>query len=105
MAWFYLLIAGFFEVGWALGMKYTEGFSRLWPSLAVLVIMGLSVYFLSLAVRTIPLGMAYAVWTGIGIAGTAVAGMIWFGESAGFLRLLFIFLILASVVGLRLITK
>ncbi|HKL38427.1 MAG TPA: multidrug efflux SMR transporter [Bacteroidales bacterium] len=105
MAWFYLLIAGVFEVGWALGMKYTEGFTRFWPTLGVLVVMGLSVYFLSLAVRFIDLGTAYAVWTGIGIAGTAIAGMIWFGESTSILRLLFIFLILASVVGLRLIAK
>jgi len=105
MAWIYLLIAGFFEVGWALGMKYTDGFTRFWPSLGVLIVMGLSVYFLSLAVKTLDLGTAYAIWTGIGIAGTATAGMIWFGESTSLLRLLFIFLILASVVGLRLITK
>ena len=105
MAWFYLLIAGCFEVGWALGMKYTEGFTRLWPSLGVLLVMGLSVYFLSLAVKVIDLGTAYAIWTGIGIAGTAIAGMAWYGESTSFLRLFFIFLILASVVGLRLISK
>ncbi len=105
MAWWYLFIAGLFEVAWALGMKFTDGFSRLWPTLGVLALMGLSVYFLSLAVKTLSVGTAYAIWTGIGIAGTTLAGMIWFGESISILRVLLITLILAAVVGLRLLPR
>jgi quaternary ammonium compound-resistance protein SugE len=105
MAWTLLFIAGVFEIGWAVGMKYTEGFSRLWPTVGVILSMLLSVYFLSLAIKTIPVGTAYAVWTGIGVIGTTLFGIILFNESAHILRLLFILLILVSVVGLKLVTK
>lgn len=105
MSWFYLIIAGIFEIAWAMGMKFTGGFSRLWPTLGVLVVMGLSVYFLSLAVRTLPVGTAYAVWTGIGIAGTSILGMVWFNEPVSLIRVLLIFLILASAVGLKLLPQ
>ncbi|MBS3806423.1 MAG: multidrug efflux SMR transporter [Bacteroidales bacterium] len=105
MSWFYLIIAGIFEIAWAMGMKFTGGFSRLWPTLGVLVVMGLSVYFLSLAVRTLPVGTAYAVWTGIGIAGTSILGMVWFNEPVSLVRVLLIFLILASAVGLKLLPQ
>ncbi len=105
MAWTFLFIAGIFEIGWAVGMKYTEGFSRLWPTIGVIISMLLSVYFLSLAIKTIPVGTAYAVWTGIGIIGTTILGIILFNESAHVLRLLFILLILISVVGLKLVTR
>lgn len=76
MAWVFLLIAGIFEIGWAIGMKYTHGFTRFWPVVFTLVSMFLSVYLLSLATKTIPIGTAYAVWTGIGIVGTSVLGII-----------------------------
>ena len=105
MAWVYLLIAGFFEIAWAIGMKFTQGFSRLWPTVGVVVIMVLSVYFLSLATKSIPVGTAYAGWTGIGIAGTSVFGMMIFDESASILRILLILVILVAVVGLKLISR
>jgi quaternary ammonium compound-resistance protein SugE len=105
MGWSYLLIAGIFEVAWAIGMKYTDSFSRFWPSVLVILAMLVSVYFLTLAIKTIPVGTAYAVWTGIGIAGTTILGALLFQEPMDFLRLLFIFLILVSVVGLKVIAK
>jgi quaternary ammonium compound-resistance protein SugE len=105
MGWSYLFIAGIFEIAWAIGMKYTHSFSRFWPSVLVILAMLLSVYFLTLAIKTIPVGTAYAVWTGIGIAGTTVLGMILFHEPVQLLRFVFIFLILISIVGLKVITK
>jgi len=105
MSWFYLIVAGIFEIAWAMGMKFTMGFSRFWPTVAVLALMALSVYFLSLAVKTVPVGTAYAVWTGIGIAGTSILGMVWFGEPVDVPRVLLIFLILASVVGLKMLPQ
>ncbi len=105
MGWSYLVIAGIFEIAWAIGMKYTHSFSRFWPSVLVILAMLVSVYFLTLAIKTIPVGTAYAVWTGIGIAGTTILGIVLFQEPVDFLRLLFIFLILASVVGLKVIAK
>ncbi len=105
MGWSYLLIAGIFEIVWAIGMKYTHSFSRFWPSLLVIIAMLLSVYFLTLAIKTIPVGTAYAVWTGIGIAGTTVLGIILFQEPVQLIRLFFIFLILVSIVGLKVIAK
>jgi len=105
MGWSYLLIAGCFEIAWAVGMKYTHGFSRFWPTVLVIVTILLSVYFLTLAIKTIPVGTAYAVWTGIGIAGTTILGMILFQEPVQLMRLIFIFLILISVVGLKIITR
>ncbi|MCF8335073.1 MAG: multidrug efflux SMR transporter [Bacteroidales bacterium] len=105
MAWIYLFIAGFFEIAWAVGMKFTRGFTRLWPTLGVLIIMILSVYFLSLAIKSIPVGTAYAVWTGIGIAGTSVVGMMLFDESTSVIRILLILLILIAILGLKLLPK
>ncbi|HXH13526.1 MAG TPA: quaternary ammonium compound efflux SMR transporter SugE [Alphaproteobacteria bacterium] len=103
MAWLALLIAGLFEVGWAIGLKYTHGFTRLWPTAATAVAMILSLFFLGQALKTLPLGTAYAVWTGIGTVGTVLLGMVLFGEPREGLRLLCIFLILIGIVGLRLI--
>ncbi|MGM0530057.1 MAG: DMT family transporter [Bacteroidota bacterium] len=105
MAWFYLFIAGLFEIAWAIGMKFTHGFSRLWPTVGVLITMILSVYFLSLAIKSIPVGTAYAVWTGIGIAGTSVLGMILFDESTSILRILLILLIFIAILGLKFIPE
>lgn len=100
--WLSLGIAGVFEVVWAVGLKYTDGFSRLWPSMITLWAMGISLYFLAQAIRTIPLGTGYAVWTGIGAAGTAIAGIILFSESASLPRLFCIALIISGIVGLKL---
>lgn len=100
--WLSLGIAGAFEVVWAVGLKYTDGFSRLWPSVFTLLAMAVSLYFLAQALRTIPLGTGYAVWTGIGAAGTAIAGIILFAESTQALRLLCIALIVAGIIGLKL---
>ena len=105
MAWVYLLIAGIFEIGWAIGMKYTHGFTRFWPVVFTLVSMFLSVYLLSLATKTIPIGTAYAVWTGIGIVGTSVLGIILFNEPVEVLRLVFIVMILVAIVGLKVISR
>ncbi|MEA2106980.1 MAG: multidrug efflux SMR transporter [Bacteroidota bacterium] len=105
MAWVFLLIAGIFEIGWAIGMKYTHGFTRFWPVVFTLVSMFLSVYLLSLATKTIPIGTAYAVWTGIGIVGTSVLGIILFNEPVEVLRLVFIVMILVAIVGLKVISR
>ncbi len=103
-AWLILFIAGLCEVGWAVGLKYTEGFSRLWPSLATVVAMLISVVLLGWSLKTLPLGTAYAVWTGIVAVGTAILGMLLFGESREVARLLSIGLIVAGIVGLKLLT-
>ena len=100
--WLSLGIAGVFEVVWAVGLKYTDGFSRLWPSVFTLLAMAVSLYFLAQAIRTIPLGTGYAVWTGVGAAGTAIMGIILFAESTHVLRLLCIALIVIGIIGLRL---
>lgn len=104
MNWLILLVAGLLEVVWAVGLKYTEGFTRLAPSVATLAAMAGSVGLLGLAMRTLPLGTAYAVWTGIGTVGTAIAGMLLLGEPAGALRLGCIGLIVAGIVGLKVLT-
>ena len=101
MSWLYLVVAGVFEVAWAVGLKYTEGFTRLGPSFFVVVAMAASVGLLGLAVRDLPIGTAYAVWTGIGTLGAAVFGMLVLGEPAGALRLACIGLIAAGIVGLK----
>ena len=101
MAWTYLVIAGLLEIGWAIGLKYTEGLSRLWPSVATLCAMIASFGLLSAALKTIPVGTGYAVWTGIGAAGTAIIGMAFLGESRELLRILCLMLIVAGVVGLK----
>lgn len=102
MAWLLLVIAGLFEVGWAIGLKYTEGFSRLWPSVATVTAMAISVALLGLAMRSLPLGTAYAIWTGIGAVGTVVLGMLLFNEPATASRLGCVVLIVAGIVGLKL---
>jgi quaternary ammonium compound-resistance protein SugE len=104
MAWLLLLIAGLLEVGWAVGLKYTEGFTRLVPSVLTLVSMAASVGMLGLALKTLPIGTAYAVWTGIGAVGTAILGIALFGDPAGVARLACIGLIVAGIVGLKLVT-
>ena len=104
MAWILLFAAGVLEIGWAIGLKYTEGFTRLGPSVATIATMAVSLLLLGLAVRTLPVGTAYAVWTGIGTVGTVLLGILLLGESAEPLRLLFIALIVAGVVGLKLVT-
>lgn len=101
MAWLVLAVAGLFEVGWAIGLKYTEGFTRLWPSVATVAAMVLSVVLLGWAMRTLPVGTAYAVWTGIGAIGTVALGIVLFGEPATVARLLCVALILAGIVGLK----
>jgi quaternary ammonium compound-resistance protein SugE len=105
MAWTALVVAGLLEIGWAIGLKYTQGFTRLWPSLGTGLAMVLSFGLLSYALRTIPVGTGYAVWTGIGAAGTAILGMMFLGESREVLRMVCIGLIVAGVVGLRLVSK
>ena len=102
MAWIYLIIASLFEVAWAIGLKYTEGWSKLYPSLFTLAGMLASFYFLSLAVNALPIGTAYAIWTGIGAIGTVILGIVLFGESRDLARLLCIGLILAGIIGLKL---
>ncbi|WP_454618658.1 quaternary ammonium compound efflux SMR transporter SugE [Bradyrhizobium cenepequi] len=104
MAWTILLIAGLMEVGWAIGLKYTEGFTRLVPSVLTLLSMVGSIVLLGLALKTLPIGTAYAVWTGIGAVGTAMLGIALFGEPATALRLSSIGLIVAGIIGLKLVT-
>ncbi len=102
MAWVILLFAGLFEIGWAIGLKYTEGFTRLLPSIWTIASMIVSLFLLGLALRTLPVGTAYAVWTGIGAAGTAIIGLLFLGEPRDALRIASIALIVAGVVGLQL---
>jgi len=104
MAWAVLTIAGLFEIGWAIGLKYSDGFSKPMPALISVTAMGVSVWLLSIAMKTIPVGTAYAVWTGIGAVGVAILGMFLFGESREILRLLFLFLIIAGILGLKLVS-
>jgi len=104
MAWIYLLIAGLFEVGWAISIKYSQGFTRLGPSVATIALMILSFGFLSRALRTLPLGTAYTIWTGIGAIGTVFLGIILFQEPIEVRRLTCIGLILIGVIGLRLVS-
>jgi quaternary ammonium compound-resistance protein SugE len=101
MAWLYLTLSGLLEIAWALGIKRTEGFTRLWPSVYTIGTMGVGFYLLALAVRKLPIGTAYAVWVGIGAVGTAVVGMLFLGEPRSLLRLGSIALIVLGVVGLR----
>lgn len=102
MAWLLLVVAGIFEVAWAIGLKYTEGFTRLWPSLLTLGAIAVSMLLLSIAARSLPIGTAYAVWVGIGAAGAAIAGILLLGEPAHPARLLFLALLLVAIIGLKL---
>jgi quaternary ammonium compound-resistance protein SugE len=104
MNWIVLVIAGLLEVGWAIGLKYTEGFTRLWPSVGTVGAMIASVVLLGWAMRSLPVGTAYAVWVGIGAVGTAILGIVLFGESANLGRLLSLGLVIAGIVGLKLAT-
>ena len=101
MAWLVLTVAGLFEVGWAIGLKYTDGFSKLWPSVATAAAMVVSVVLLGWAMRSLPVGTAYAVWTGIGAVGTVVLGIVLFGEPATLGRLVCMSLIVAGIIGLK----
>ena len=105
MSWVFLLIAGVFEIVWAIGLKYTDGFTRLWPSVGTIVAMGVSFLFLSYALKVIPIGTAYAVWTGIGAVGVAILGMVLFGESRNAYRLLCILVIVGGIAGLKFSTN
>ncbi|MDP2241239.1 MAG: quaternary ammonium compound efflux SMR transporter SugE [Burkholderiales bacterium] len=103
MAWTLLIVAGLFEVAWAIGLKYTAGFTKLWPSVGTLAAMVISVYLLALALKAIPVGTGYAVWTGVGAVGTAILGIILFGEAASLARLACIGLIISGIAGLKLV--
>ncbi len=102
MGWILLVLAGLLEVGWAAGLKVSDGFTKLVPSVVTIAAMALSIWLLALAVRTLPLGTAYAVWTGIGALGTAAVGILWYGEPATAFRLVSFALILAGIAGLKL---
>lgn len=102
MSWVILVIAGILEVIWAVGLKYTDGFSRFWPTVGSVLAMIISVWLLSVAMKSLPIGNAYAIWVGIGAVGTAIAGIILFGESANIGRILSLMFIIAGIVGLKL---
>ena len=102
MNWIILFAAGLLEVGWAVGLKYTEGFTRLWPSVFTSLAMIVSLLLLGLALRTLPVGTAYAVWVGVGAVGTAIAGIVLFGESVSAIRIVSIVLLVAGIAGLKL---
>ena len=102
MSWFILIIAGLFEIGWAIGLKYTDGFTKLWPTVGTVLSLVISFLLLGLAVKTLPVGTAYAIWVGIGAVGTAVLGIVLFGESTDVLKLVSLGLIGAGIVGLKL---
>jgi len=102
MAWFYLFTAGVFECGWAIGLKYSDGFTKPFPTILSLVAMVISVWLLSIAMKSIPVGTAYAIWTGIGAIGVAILGIVIFGESRDVVRVISLFLIIAGIIGLKL---
>lgn len=102
MIWIVVLIAGLLEIVWAIGLRYTDGFTRLWPSVGTVLVMGLSFFLLSLAMRTLPIGTVYAVWVGIGAVGTAAVGIVLLGEPVSITRLISILLIVIGIVGLKL---
>lgn len=104
VAWILLFVAGLLEVGWAISMKYSEGFTRFWPSVLTLVLIVVSLGLLNLALRTLPVGTAYGIWTGIGIIGTVLLGIVLFGESAGLVRLACVGFIVLGIVGLRVLS-
>lgn len=104
MNWFILVVAGLFEVGWAIGLKYTEGFTRLWPTIWTILSMAISLGLLGIAVKSLPIGTAYAVWVGIGAVGTAILGIIFLNEPTNSMRLFSLGLIVAGIIGLKLAT-
>jgi quaternary ammonium compound-resistance protein SugE len=101
-AWFALIAAGLLEVGWALGLKYSDGLTRFWPTVATVIAIILSFAFMGISLRSLPFGTAYALWAGIGAAGTMIVGMMAFGESADLFRIISLLMIIAGVIGLRL---
>ncbi|MDF2520968.1 MAG: putative small multidrug resistance protein [Clostridia bacterium] len=105
MEWFYLVVAGVFEVGWAIGLKYSQGFTKILPTIATIIGMAASFYFLSLSLKSLPLGTAYAIWTGIGTIGTVLLGVILFKEPFNIMRIVCIILIISGVIGLKLISN
>ncbi|HEY9035795.1 MAG TPA: quaternary ammonium compound efflux SMR transporter SugE [Pseudomonadales bacterium] len=104
MPWVILVLAGLFEIGWVIGLKYSDGFTRLWPSIATLIAMAASVWLLGVAMKSLPMGTAYSVWVGIGAAGAVVLGMLLFDEAANALRLVSIALVITGIAGLKLAT-
>ena len=104
MPWLLLILAGLFEIGWAIGLKYTEGFTRLWPSISTALAMIVSLALLGIAMKSLPVGTAYAVWVGVGAVGTVILGIVLFGEPANTLRLVSVALIIGGIVGLKLAT-
>jgi quaternary ammonium compound-resistance protein SugE len=104
MAWLILILAGLFEVAWAIGLKYTDGFTRLWPSMATIAAIALSMGLLGVAMRTLPVGTAYAVWVGVGAVGTVILGIVLLDEPANAARMISVALIIAGIVGLKLAT-
>jgi len=102
MPWILLVLAGLFEVGWAIGLKYTEGFTRLWPSVGTVAAMAISVGLLGLAMKSLPVGTAYAIWVGVGAVGTVILGVVLFNEPVNALRVASVLLIVAGLVGLKL---
>ena len=104
MDWLILLVAGMLEVGWAVGLKYTDGFTKLWPSVVTIVTMIISFALLSISMKSLPLGTAYAIWTGIGAVGAFCVGIFWLGEAASLFRIISVALILSGLIGLKLST-
>ncbi|AVQ05683.1 TPA: multidrug efflux SMR transporter [Xanthomonas vasicola pv. zeae] len=104
MPWIYLLLAGLFEIGFAMGLKYSDGFTRLWPTVLTIGLAGISLWFMTQALKTIPVGTGYAIWTGIGALGVTIAGIALFGDSASWSRLACIGLIVVGVIGLKLVS-
>lgn len=102
MAWLWLIIAGLLETGWAIGLKYTDGFTKLWPSVLTIAGIALSMFLLSVAARTLPIGTAYPIWVGIGAAGAVILGIVLLGEPATLARLFFLALLLVAIIGLKL---
>ena len=104
VAWLILIVAGLFEVGWAIGLKYTDGFSRLWPTVGTVLAMIISLWLLGVAMKSLPVGTAYSVWVGVGAVGTVTLGMVLLGEPANAARIISVTLIIAGIVGLKLAT-
>lgn len=105
MAWIILIVAGLFETVWAVALKYSEGFTRLWPSVITAIAMIISLYLLAISLKYLPLGIAYTIWTGIGALGTVIFGIIVFGESKDLLKLFFVMMILGGIIGLRAVSS